>query len=130
VLRDFYLLPAGFSGDPFSSAPCSFGTSLNRNQPTVKLTAFMNGMTSANPDYTVKFNREIARTLIYEDSRGSLLFVFDAGSEPKSISLGRVPLEDKRIVALKDEATRARITLALQRTKAYLVGIGYVVTED
>ena len=83
--------------------------------------------TSSGPEYVVDFNPEIAWTLTYKDSLGRLLFVFEAGEKPKAVSLDRIPLENNRVVIVQDEATRRRVSLAFERTKAFLVGCGYEV---
>jgi hypothetical protein len=78
-------------------------------------------------EYVVKFNPAIAWTLEYEDSLGSLIFVFEIGETPQTIILDPTPLENNRVVHARDTATRARIDLAFQRTRAFLVSCGYDV---
>jgi hypothetical protein len=80
---------------------------------------------SSGPEYVVDFNPEIAWTLTYDDSFGRLIFVFEARERPKVISLDPTPLENNRVVLARDAATRARLDLALERTKAFLVACGY-----
>jgi hypothetical protein len=82
---------------------------------------------ASGPEYVVEFNPEIAWTLTYDDSHGRLVFVFEAGERPKAISLDPTPLENNRVVVVRDAATRARFDLALERTKAFLVACGYEV---
>ena len=82
---------------------------------------------SSGPEYMVEFNPEIAWTLTYDDSFGRLIFVFEAGETSKTISLDSTPLENNRVVIAQDAATRARLDLALERTKAFLIACGYEV---
>jgi hypothetical protein len=81
-------------------------------------------------EYVVRFNRKPGRTLLYEDPLGSLLFVFDVGDAPTSIVLDRRPLENQKVLVVKDEPTRARVTLAFERVKAFLLSKRYEVTES
>jgi hypothetical protein len=77
-------------------------------------------MTSIS-DYKVSVGR-IARTLIYEDSQGTILFTFDVDADPKSKS---VILERKGKSLI--EAEQLRINMAFERTKEYLLSCGYQV---
>jgi hypothetical protein len=78
-------------------------------------------------EYVVKFNPAVAWTLAYDDSLGRLIFVFEIGDTPQNINLDPTPLENDRIVVVRDPATRARVDLAFERTKAFLVNCGYQV---
>ena len=82
---------------------------------------------SSDPEYVVDFNPEIAWTVTYDDSFGRLIFVFEAGKTAKTISLDPTPLENNRVVVARDAATRARLDLALERTKAFLTACGFEV---
>jgi hypothetical protein len=82
---------------------------------------------SSDPEYVVDFNPEIAWTLTYDDAFGRLIFVFEAGETPKTISLDPTPLENNHVVIAQHAASRARLDLALERTKAFLVACGYEV---
>ena len=75
------------------------------------------------------FNPEIAWTLTYDDSIGRLVFVFEAGEESKTVSLDSLPLERDQVLVPQNAATRRRVNLAFERTKAYLVACGYKVEE-
>jgi hypothetical protein len=81
----------------------------------------------SGPEYIVRFNSEIAWTITYGDSFGRLVFVFEPGETPRAISLDPIPLENNRVVRAPDAATRSRLDLALQRTRAFLVACGYDV---
>lgn len=81
----------------------------------------------SGPEYVVQFNPAIAWTVSYEDSVGSLVFVFEIGDAPQKINLDPTPLENNRMVLARDAATCARVSLAFQRTKAFLVSCGYDV---
>jgi hypothetical protein len=83
--------------------------------------------TASGPEYVVAFNSEIAWSLTYDDSLGRLVFVFEAGEKPKTVSLDRTPLENNRVLVAQDAATRARVNLAFERTKAFLEACGYNV---
>jgi hypothetical protein len=78
--------------------------------------------------YVVRFNPAIAWTLTYDDSLGQLVFVFESGETPQIINLDPIPLKNNRIVFARDAATQARLDLAFQRTKAFLVDCGYHVS--
>jgi hypothetical protein len=77
-------------------------------------------MSSAS-GYRVKFGN-IARTLLYEDSKGTILFTFDVGplAKPQTLFLER---GNKAL----DQDEQQKIDLALERTKEYLVSCGYQV---
>ena len=83
-------------------------------------------------DYKVSFGK-IARTIVYEDDVGSLLFVFDA-SVNRDQSTGKwtlyldcQPLVDGRIVEPKSEEDRRRVASAVKRAKRYAESRGYLV---
>ena len=75
----------------------------------------------------VDFNPDLAWTLTYDDALGRLIFVFECGEKPKSVRLDRSPIENHQILVVRDEAMRARVDLALERTKTFLVSCGYEV---
>jgi hypothetical protein len=85
------------------------------------------------PEYTVSFG-EIARTLVYEDSQGALLFTFEVGPAKDStkgkwdMHLDRRPLtaDLKMLVATKD-SDHKRSDTAVLRTADYAQSCGYVV---
>ena len=83
--------------------------------------------TAPGPEYVVAFNPEIAWTISYDDSLGRLVFVFEAGEEPKTVTLDRTPLENNRVLVAQDAATRRRVDLAIERTKTFLEACGYNV---
>jgi hypothetical protein len=58
--------------------------------------------------------------LFYEDGEWRLRFVFDVDKNPKKIHLDARPLHGCRLVDAADDATRARVNLALDRVKTYL----------
>ena len=87
-------------------------------------------------DHKVKIG-EIARTVIYKDAQGDLIFGFDV--EPRDESTegqkGTLVLEwasayPKRIDAIKDKTLRIaegkRLKLAFERTKQYMISCGYL----
>ena len=82
---------------------------------------------ASGSEYVVDLNPDAGWTLTYDDSVGRLVFVFEPGEKPKSVDLDRTPLENNRVVVVQDEATRTRVDLAFERTKAFLVGCGYEV---
>jgi hypothetical protein len=75
----------------------------------------------------------IARTLLYEDSQGIIRFGFDFDtSEGKNILILERPVSGlKRIDSIEDEqlrvAEQARISMAFERTKKYLLEQGHQV---
>jgi hypothetical protein len=81
----------------------------------------------SGPEYTVDFNPEVGWTLIYGDSFGRLVFVFEPGETAKVVSLDPTPLENDHVVIARDAATHARLDLALERTREFLVTCGYEV---
>jgi hypothetical protein len=83
--------------------------------------------------YTVSFGR-IARTLIYKDEQGVLVFTFDLkpapGADGKHWMLTLDPralTEDHSVVAVITEDQRQRIEEAATRTANYAVSQGYSV---
>jgi hypothetical protein len=76
-----------------------------------------------------------ARTLVYRDVLGTLVFTFDMDTVngQKTIFLAPIPMtedfkEIKKSVLSKDEL--ARVTLALERTTQYLLSRGYHVESE
>ena len=76
---------------------------------------------STTPDYKISFG-SIARTLIYEDARGTVLFTFDVDTENGRNCIILEPPSRELI-----EAEQLRQDLALQRVKQHLVSKGYDV---
>ena len=76
-------------------------------------------------EYNVKLNSEVAYTLIYGDSAGRLMFVFESGEGQKQLILHRTPLESGKMVNIQDVAIQKWVSLAFDRTKEYLVSHGY-----
>ena len=75
-------------------------------------------------NFEVKFNREIAWTITYEDAQERFMFVFEPGKVQKSISWCIPPLLNNKVLNAQDEATRSRIELACERTKEFLQKCG------
>jgi hypothetical protein len=86
--------------------------------------------TDRNPSYKVDVNPDVAFTITYDDDRGRLLFAIEVGDDPKTIFLNSKPSESGRMVELRDEASNARVALALERVKAYLNAQGLSVEVD
>jgi hypothetical protein len=83
-------------------------------------------------NYKVEFGKT-ARTLLYEDTLGTILFVFDV-SVGKDESTGKSrfyldnrPMIDRKAFEPKTEAERHRVAVALERTKQYATSCGYLV---
>ena len=83
-------------------------------------------------DYTVAFGKA-ARTILYEDTLGTILFVFDV-SVAKDEATGKWrfyldnrPTIDRRSFEPKTEAERQRVAVALERTQQYVTSCGYLV---
>lgn len=83
-----------------------------------------------NPGYKVDVNPEVAFTITYDDDQGRLLFSIEVGDDPKTIFLNPKPSEGGRMVEAHDEATKARLSLAVERVKAYFRGKGLGVELD
>ena len=85
-------------------------------------------------EFKVSFGRT-ARTLVYEDHLGVLLFAFDVSPSEESegtwnLHLGNQPLnEDGTIVESIDSSDRQRIAVAIDRTRQYASSRGYHVEE-
>lgn len=75
------------------------------------------------PEYTVALG-SIARTLLYTDPKGTILFTFDVDS---SEGRKKVILEWPSNSLI--HAEQMRINLAGQRIKEYLISIGYEVED-
>ncbi len=86
--------------------------------------------TDRNPSYKVDVNPDVAFTITYDDDRGRLLFAIEVGDDPKTIFLNSKPSEGGRMVELRDEASNARVALALERVKAYFNAQGLSVEVD
>jgi hypothetical protein len=85
--------------------------------------------------YTVSFGKS-ARTILYEDSAGKLVFTFDIGAGPNTSSnawtlyLDRRPLTaDHHLIALTTENERQRISAAAYRVAAHAQSCGYIVED-
>jgi hypothetical protein len=85
------------------------------------------------PDYKVSVG-QIARTLLYEDSQGTICFCFDIekSKEPTkeewTVFLGHQALTgDGKKVISPVGSQRERIDLAFERAKKYLLSRGYQV---
>lgn len=76
-----------------------------------------------NAKYNVRFNSDVAYTLIYEDPVGTLLFIFEIGETSKHVILHRIPLENQ----IRVKTPTARSTQALARAKEFLANRGYIV---
>lgn len=83
-----------------------------------------------NASYKVDVNPEVAFTVTYDDDRGRLLFAIEIGDDPKIIFQNPKPSEGGRMVEAHDEATRARLSLAVERVKAYFKDKGLSVKLD
>jgi hypothetical protein len=92
------------------------------------LTSDMN--TDENGDYKVDVNPEVAFTITYADDHGRLLFAIEVADDPKVVFLNPKPSTRGRMTDLGDEACKARVTLAVQRVKAYFNALGLVVKVD
>jgi len=77
-----------------------------------------------NTSYKVYLNRKPGFTITYEDDCGQLLFVFDIRRDPKAMLLDARPSEGGRMVEARDEETRVRINLAIERIKAHFKATG------
>jgi hypothetical protein len=86
--------------------------------------------TDGNASYKVDVNPEIAFTITYDDDRGRLLFAIEVGDDPKTIFLNPRPSEGGRMMEARDEETRARLSLAVERVKAYFKDKGLSVELD
>src|SRR5215469_2482019 len=84
------------------------------------------------PSYGVSLGNE-ARTLLYEDSLGTVLFSFDVDTAGggKSLILERPLSRLSEINSIRDNRTRttqrARLSLAFERTKEHLIQLGLQV---
>jgi hypothetical protein len=80
--------------------------------------------------YTVDVNPEVAFSIIYDDDRGRLVFSIEVGDDPKLIFLNPRPSDGNHMVDARDEATQARIGLAVSRVTAYFNAKGLNVEID
>lgn len=86
--------------------------------------------TDRNPSYKVDLNPDVAFTVTYDDDRGRLLFAIEVGDDPKTIFLNSKPSEGGRMFEPHDEASKARVALALERVKGYFNAQGLSVEVD
>ena len=79
---------------------------------------------SLPPDYKVAFG-SVARTLLYEDSLGTVRITFDLDTSAgqRTIILGSLP---KDLLA----TDRLRADAIVERTKKHLLSCGYMVAVD
>jgi hypothetical protein len=80
--------------------------------------------------FVVGMESDAAFSVFYEDGEWRLRFVFDVDKNPKKIHLAARPLQGGRLVDAGDDATRARVNLALDRVKTHLEGLGLFVEVD
>ncbi|SRR6266480_766088 len=80
--------------------------------------------------YKVDVNPDVAFTITYDDNCGRLLFSIEVGDDPKKIFLNPRPSEGNRMVEARDEVTKARVALAVERVKAYFNAQGLTVEID
>lgn len=86
--------------------------------------------TAGGSDYTVDVNAEVAFTINYDDDRGRLLFSIEVGDDPKRVFLNPMPSENGHMVDAHDEAAKARVSIAVERVKAYFNSKGLTVELD
>jgi hypothetical protein len=90
---------------------------------------------NAAAEFKVRFG-EIARTVIYSDKEGAILFCFDVvpAAEPSkrkwTVSLGRQALSEDGKAPVCSLVPKARIDAALESTKEFLLSCGYEVRVD
>jgi hypothetical protein len=81
--------------------------------------------------YNVKFGRT-ARSLVYEDQEGSLLFGFDISPASNAelgkwlIQLGSTPLTEQ-CKPIEFPVSKERLSFATEKTKQFLLSRGYQV---
>jgi hypothetical protein len=83
------------------------------------------------PSYSVSLGNEV-RTLLYEDSLGTILFSFDVDRRDAKFLILERPLNRlAELNTVKDNRTRkaqhARLNLAFERTREHLIGQGHQV---
>jgi hypothetical protein len=81
-------------------------------------------------DFVVGMDPEAAFSVFYEDRDGRLRFVFDVDKDPKKVHLDARPLQGCRFVNASDDASKARLDLALDRVKSYFEERGLFVEVD
>jgi hypothetical protein len=88
---------------------------------------------STVPDFKISFGR-IARTMVYEDPQGKLVYTFDVSqaTEQKNaqstLHLDRRPLtETHELVTSASPTESERFATALHRTANYAASCGYAV---
>jgi hypothetical protein len=75
-------------------------------------------------------NPDVAFTITYDDHLGRLLFSIEVGDDPKKIFLNRLPSEGGRVIDMRNEATKARVDLAIERLKEHFRSQGLTVELD
>jgi hypothetical protein len=80
--------------------------------------------------YTVEVAQDAAFVIIYADERGRLRFAIEVDDKPKTIYLNPRPSDGESIVDVHDEATMARIRLAVGRVTAHFQAQGLKVEVD
>ena len=76
---------------------------------------------------------KIARTLVYDDPQGPIVFVFDASvSKDERTGKWTMFLDSRPIVAGKSfeprtSVERDRVNVAVERSRRFLEGCGYIV---
>jgi hypothetical protein len=85
---------------------------------------------SQGAGFVVGINPEVAFSVFYDDGQGRLFFVIELGDDPKRIYLNPRPTQDGQVIDLADSATQARVSVAIERVKAYFEGQGLSVEID
>jgi hypothetical protein len=80
--------------------------------------------------YIVDVNPDAAFSVFYQDGTGRLIFAIEVDDQPKKVYLNPRPSEGGRAVDAHDDATRTRVSLAVDRVKAYFEGQGLTVELD
>lgn len=84
----------------------------------------------SDPGYEVGIDPKTAFSVFYDDGNGRLFFTIEVGDDPKKIYLNPHPSQDGQMVEARDNATKARLRLAIDRLTAYFEAQGLSVEID
>ena len=85
---------------------------------------------ASDPGYEVGIDPNTAFSVFYDDGNGRLFFAVEVDDDPKKIYLNPHPSQDGQMVQARDSATKARLSLAVDRLTAYFEGQGLSVEID
>lgn len=85
---------------------------------------------ASDPGYEIGIDPKTAFSVFYDDGKGKLFFSIEVDGDPKKIYLNPHPSQDGQMVHVRDNATKTRLNLAVERLNAYFEAQGLSVEVD